>query len=97
MAHTLGGKFHIPHGKANAILLPYVIKYNAQKPTKFAAFPQYEYPMAGERYAEIAKFLGLPAATDGEGVSLIKAVNDLLTKLNIPHTLAEAGIDQESF
>ena len=98
MAHTLGGKFHISHGKANAILLPYVIKYNAQRPTKFTAFPQYEYPMAGERYAEIAKFLGLPAATKEEGVaSLIKAVNDLLTKLNIPHTLAEAGIDRKAF
>lgn len=68
MAHILGGKFHIPHGRANAILLPYVIRYNAEKPTKFVAFPQYEYPKAAERYAEIAKFLGLPASTVEEGV-----------------------------
>jgi acetaldehyde dehydrogenase/alcohol dehydrogenase len=98
MAHTLGAKFHIPHGRANAILLPYVIKYNAQKPTKLAAFPQYEYPMAGERYAEIARFLELPAGTIPEAVnSLVQAVNELLTKLNIPHTLAEAGVDKQAF
>lgn len=98
MAHTLGAKFHIPHGRANAILLPYVIKYNARKPTKLAAFPQYEYPMAGERYAEIAKFLGLPARTIEDGVnSLVRAVNELLAQLNIPPTLAEAGINQAAF
>lgn len=98
MAHTLGAKFHIPHGRANAILLPYVIKYNAQKPTKLVAFPQYEYPIAGERFTEIARFLGLPATTTQEGVnSLTQAVQELLVKLNIPRTLAEAGIDKEAF
>ena len=49
--------------------LPYVIKYNAEKPSKFAAFPQYESYKAPERYAEIARFLGLPAATTEEGVA----------------------------
>jgi len=98
MAHILGGKFHIPHGRANAILLPHVIRYNAQKPTKFAAFPQYEYPMAGERYAEIARFLGLPAGTMEEGVdSLIKAIRELMAQLDIPMTLAAAGVDRERF
>jgi acetaldehyde dehydrogenase/alcohol dehydrogenase len=98
MAHILGGKFHIPHGRANAILLPYVIYYNAQRPTKFAAFPQYEYPMAGERYAEIARLLGLPANTTEEGVnSLVNAIKELMVKLNIPLTLKEAGVDRKSF
>jgi acetaldehyde dehydrogenase/alcohol dehydrogenase len=98
MAHILGGKFHIPHGRANAILLPYVIAYNAKKPTKFAAFPQYEYPIADLRYAEIARFLGLPAATTEEGVqSLIKAIRDLMTNLKIPHTLRENGVDLYQF
>ncbi|HHZ20615.1 MAG TPA: bifunctional acetaldehyde-CoA/alcohol dehydrogenase [Firmicutes bacterium] len=98
MAHILGGKFHIPHGRANAILLPYVIEYNAKKPTKFVAFPQYEYPKAGERYAEIARFLGLPASTTEEGVqSLIKAIKDLTARLNIPQTLAECGIPKDVF
>ncbi len=98
MAHILGGKFHIPHGRANAILLPYVIQYNAQPPTKFAAFPQYEYPMAGERYAAIAKMLGLPASTTQEGVtSLVNAIKDLMKQINIPLTLAEAGVNAKAF
>lgn len=98
MAHILGGKFHVPHGRANAILLPYVIKYNAEKPSKFAAFPQYESYMAPERYAEIARFLGLPAATTEEGVaSLIQAIQDLARELNIPLSLKEAGIDKTEF
>lgn len=99
MAHILGGKFHIPHGRANAILMPYVIKYNAaSRPTKFAAFPQYEYPKAGERYAEIARFLGLPAATVEEGVnSLIVAIKELMLKVNVPTTLKESGVDKNKF
>ncbi len=39
LAHKLGAEFHIPHGRINAILLPYVIKYNSSKPTKFVSFP----------------------------------------------------------
>lgn len=98
MAHILGGKFHIPHGRANAILMPYVIRYNAEKPTKFQAFPQYEYPQADQRYAEIARFLGLPAQTTEEGVaSLIRAIRELLQKVNIPLTLREAGVSREFF
>ena len=93
MAHILGGKFQIPHGRANAILLPYVIAYNAKKPTKFTAFPQYEYPIAADRYAEIARFLGLPAATTAEGISsLIQAIRDLMTELLLPLSLSEAGV-----
>lgn len=98
MAHILGGKFHIPHGRANAILLPYVIQYNAKKPTKFASFPQYEFPIAGQRYAQIARLLGLPSGTTEEGVmSLVGAIRDLMKQLNVPMTLAEAGVDADRF
>ncbi len=98
MAHILGGKFHIPHGRANAILLPYVIRYNAQRPTKFPAFPQYEFPMANARYAEIARLLGLPAKTDEEGVnSLIQAIYKLMSQLNIPLSLSQAGVTASAF
>jgi acetaldehyde dehydrogenase/alcohol dehydrogenase len=98
LAHKLGGEFHIPHGRANAILLPHVIRYNASVPTKFNAFPKYEYYVAHEKYAEIAKFLGLPCHTVEEGISsLIEAVIDLTGELNIPLSLRQAGIPEDRF
>lgn len=98
MAHKLGGDYHIPHGRANTILLPYVIEYNAQKPTKFAIFPKYEKFIADVRYAEIAKSLGLPASTTEEGVkSLIKAVKELNKDLNQPVSIKDCGIDEKVF
>ncbi len=96
MAHNLGAMFHIPHGRANAVILPYVIKYNAQRPTKFIAYPKYEYPHANERYAEIARYLGLNAATTEKAVaSLIKAIQELMRKVEMPLTLKDAGIRKE--
>ncbi len=98
LAHKLGGEFHIPHGRANAVLLPYVIEYNAQKPTKFVSFPKYETFIADKKYAEIAKALGLPASTNEEGVkSLIKAIKDLMKELNMPSTIAECKVDSKKF
>lgn len=98
LAHKLGGEFHIPHGRANAVLLPYVIEYNAQKPAKFAAFPKYETFAADKKYAEIAKALGLKAGTTEEGVSsLIKAIKDLMKELNMPMTIAECKVDSKEF
>jgi acetaldehyde dehydrogenase/alcohol dehydrogenase len=99
MAHKLGGEFHIPHGRANAILLPYVIAYNGcAVPSKYASFPKYEHFIADARYAEIAKHLGLPAKTAEEGVaSLIKAVKDMIKTLNMPATIKAAGVNEEIF
>ena len=98
MAHKLGGEYHIPHGRANAILLPYVIRYNSRKPTKFAAFPKYRKYIADEKYAKIARYLGLPASTTEEGVeSLIKAVKDLSAKLGRPSTIQECGVNEQEF
>jgi acetaldehyde dehydrogenase/alcohol dehydrogenase len=97
MAHNLGATFHISHGRANAILLPYVIEYNAKRPTKFIAYPKYEYPHANERYAEIAKTLGLNASTVQEGIaSLVNAVRNLMKEVEIPLTLKEAGIKKDA-
>jgi len=98
LAHKLGGEFHIPHGRANAILLPHVIRYNAGLPSKFAAFPQYEYFEAPEKYRQMAAFLGLPAATVEEGVnSLIAAVEKLRADVGVPATIAECGVDAVIF
>jgi acetaldehyde dehydrogenase/alcohol dehydrogenase len=99
MAHKLGGEYHIPHGRANAILLPYVIAYNgSSNPTKYTSFPKYEHFIADKRYAEIARHLGLPASTTQEGVqSLVKAVKELILRLNIPSTIRAAGVQEEIF
>ncbi|MZP42416.1 bifunctional acetaldehyde-CoA/alcohol dehydrogenase [Heliobacterium gestii] len=98
IAHQLGGVFHIPHGRANAILLPYTIAFNAIRPTKFTSFPNYESYVADRRYAEIARMVGLPARTVEEGVqSLIEAVRHLMQKLRMPLTLAELGIERNRF
>ena len=98
IAHKLGGEFHIPHGRANAIILPYVIKYNASKPTKYVSFPKYEYFIADEKYANLAKILGLNANNTEEGVwSLINMIRELSEKLGIPKTLKDAGVDEQEF
>lgn len=99
MAHALGAKYHIAHGRANAILLPHVIKYNGStKPTKLACYPKYNTYQAPERFRKIAAILGLPAATVEEGIaSLLNAITDLMIKLNVPTTLAECGITEETF
>src|SRR5699024_3245600 len=83
LAHKLGAEYKIAHGRANTILMPHVIRYNAEKPVKFSSFPKYERFKADERYAEIAHALHLPAETVEEGVeSLIKAITDLAEELN---------------
>ena len=94
LAHKLGGEFHIPHGRANAILLPYVIEYNSQIPSKFTSFPKYKYFIADKKYAQISKVLGLKANTVEEGVkSLVEAIRNLLKELNQPMSIEECGID----
>ncbi len=95
LAHKLGGEFHIPHGLANAYLLPHVIEYNGvTTPTKFAAWPKYDHYVAPERYAEIAKMMGFApqTATNEEGVkALADAVRKLMTEVGIPLSIKEAG------
>ena len=98
LAHKLGGEFNIPHGRANAILLPYVIRYNAQKPTKFATFPKYGKYVADYRYAQISRFLNFGGKTQEEQIeSLIEAIKELMKKLNMPTTIADCGINEAEF
>jgi acetaldehyde dehydrogenase/alcohol dehydrogenase len=99
MAHKLGAMHNIPHGIANAILINEVIRFNAvEDPRKQTAFPQYKYPNAKLKYAKIADFLNLGGNSDEEKVELlIKAIDGLKEKLDIPKTLSEAGISKEKF
>lgn len=89
MAHKTGAAFstgHITHGCANAMYLPYVIKYNAKD------------PVAAKRYAEIARRVGLPGASERALInSLCEKIDDFNVQLNIPKTLKEFGIIEEEF
>ncbi|HHY83732.1 MAG TPA: bifunctional acetaldehyde-CoA/alcohol dehydrogenase [Clostridiales bacterium] len=98
LAHKLGGEFHIPHGRANAVLLPHVIAYNAQKPTKFTIFPKYGEFAADYRYAQISRQLGFGGNTQEEQIeNLIKAVRGLMARLNLPMTIKDCGVNEAEF
>jgi acetaldehyde dehydrogenase/alcohol dehydrogenase len=99
MAHKLGATHHVPHGVANALMIEEVIRFNAvDNPRKQAAFPQYKYPNAKWRYAKIADYLNLGGNTEDEKIELlIKAINDLKAKINIPKTIKEAGVSEKKF
>ncbi len=98
LAHKIGAEFHLPHGRINAILLPYVIRYNSQKPTKFVSFPKYEYYIADQKYADLSRRMNFPAYGNEEGVnSLIAEIKKLNNDLNIPKSFKEAGINEQEF
>ncbi len=84
MAHKSGKIFNIPHGCANAIYLPFAVKYNAKE--------------AGERYAQIARHLGLAGNSTEELVdALIAKLIELKAQMNMPKTMKEFGVDEEAF
>ena len=99
MAHKLGAFHHLPHGMANSLVMTEVIRFNSSDaPVKQAAFAQYKYPNAAWRYAKIADHLGLGGNTDEEKVELlIKAIEELQAKVNMPKTIKEAGVTEEKF
>ncbi len=98
MAHKLGGEFHVPHGRLNAILLPEVIRYNGQKPSKLATWPKYNFYHADEKYQKIARLLGLKAKTPEEGVeSLAKAVYDLGLSVGIKMNMGSQNVDKDEY
>ena len=98
IAHKMGAEFHMAHGRINAILLPYVIKYNASKPTKFVSFPKYEYFIADQKYAEISRKMGFKSSNVEEGVkSLIEEIKKLNQDLGIEKSFKEAEINEQEF
>ncbi|MER7181352.1 bifunctional acetaldehyde-CoA/alcohol dehydrogenase [Streptomyces hyaluromycini] len=98
MSHTLGATFRIAHGRTNAVLLPHVIRYNGTVPTKLTGWPKYEHYRAPERFQDIARALGLPAATAAEGVeSLASAVERLRDAVGIEPSFQALGVDERSF
>ncbi|MBV7274013.1 iron-containing alcohol dehydrogenase [Clostridium sp. PL3] len=93
LAHAVGGKLHISHGRSNAIILPYVIEYNAN--LNKSTF-NVEYGVAAKKYQRLAKLLKLHAPNVSIGVNnLIRSVIELQKILMIPATLKEQGADME--
>ena len=99
LAHKLGGEFHIPHGCANAILLPHVIRYNGVAcPTKFTAWPKYESYIVGDKIFALMKKLGFNPKNNDDAVEMLaKKVEELNEYLGIPATLKEYGIGEKEF
>ena len=94
IAHALGAKFHIPHGRANALLLPHVIRFNAHLRDCFGNEPT----QAAKRYADIARKIGLPHDNVRIAVeSLIEEIMHMMRRMDLPATLWEAGVTKEQF
>lgn len=98
LAHKIGGRFHTPHGRTNAILMPHVIRYNGTRPEKTATWPKYNYYKADVKYQDIARMLGLPCATPEEGVrSYAQACYDLAVRCGIKMSFKEQGLDEKAW
>ena len=98
LAHAFGARFGVAHGRANAIMLPHVIAYNAAVPTKFMPSPYTQGYVAHKKYALVADLLGLGGRTIEEKVTeLIHATERLLDRLEFPRSIAELGVSQEEF
>ncbi len=98
LAHAFGARFHVAHGRANALMLPHVIAYNAAVPTKFMPSPYTKGYVAHKKYATVTDLLGLGGHTVEEKVSrLVTAIEQLLDQLDFPRSIAELGISKDEF
>jgi acetaldehyde dehydrogenase/alcohol dehydrogenase len=102
LAHAVGARFKLSHGRANGILLPHVLRYNASLPSKFMPAPGYSAYVAPEKYAQLGWVIGLGSAKGGHGDEgrrehLFASVDELLARVGIPASLAEAGVPEAEF
>jgi acetaldehyde dehydrogenase/alcohol dehydrogenase len=98
LAHAFGARFGVAHGRANALMLPHVIAYNASVPAKFMPSPYTQGYVAHKKYATVAELLGLGGRTTEEKVeNLVAAIGQLLDQLAFPRSIAELGISKEDF
>lgn len=87
IAHTVGGKFHVPHGRSNAMILPYVIEFNAGLESGDT--------LMAKKYQRLAKLIGLPSTSPVVAVnSLIRRIRELQNMFGIPENLRQAGVEQ---
>ncbi|MDE6863931.1 MAG: bifunctional acetaldehyde-CoA/alcohol dehydrogenase [Eubacterium sp.] len=99
MAHKLGAFHHLPHGVANALMINYVLEFNAAEvPTKMGTFSQYDYPKTLARYAQVADALGVKGKTDEDKLNgLMKKIDELKEHCGIKKSIKEYGVDEQYF
>ena len=99
MAHKLGAYHHLPHGVANALMIDYVLEFNAAEvPAKMGTFSQYDYPKTLRRYAQVAEALGVSGRNDEAKLKgLIKKIDDLKEYVGIKKTIKDYGVDEKYF
>ena len=99
MAHKLGAYHHLPHGVANAVLISYIMRYNAQEaPTKMGTFSQYQYPHTLARYVECANFCGVFGKDDKETLDkFIAKIEELKAAVGIKKSIKDYGVDEKAF
>ncbi len=99
MAHKLGAFHHLPHGVANALMIDYVLEFNAAEvPAKMGTFPQYDYPKTLSRYAQIADALGVKGRNDADKLKgLIKKIDTLKEHCGIKKSIRDYGVDEKYF
>lgn len=92
IAHVLGGKYHIPHGRTNALLLPHIIEYNAS----LSSYNNSNYTLAARKYAQIAELIGISNANTKIAVrNLISRIKKLQKELDIPTNLSQCNISSD--
>ena len=98
MAHKVGGLFHVPHGYANAILLPYTIRYNGATPSKLTVWPKYNVFNCDKKYQKIARLIGCNAETPEEGVeALAQAVENLSKEIGLDCSFSATGVNEQDW
>lgn len=97
LAHAVGARFGIAHGRVNGVFLPHTLRYNASLPTKFMPAPGYSAYVAPDKYAQLGRIVFGGRKPEESRRRLFQGVEDLLRRVGMPRTLAEIGVPEEDF
>ena len=97
LAHAVGARFGIAHGRANGLFLPHLLRYNAGVPSKFMPAPGYSSYIAPDKYAQLGRIVFGGREPDDSRRRLFQGVEDLLDRLEMPRALADLGVSEAEF
>ena len=97
LAHAVGARFGIAHGRANGIFLPHLLRYNAGLPTKFMPAPGYSAYIAPDKYAQLGRVVFGGREPEESRRRLFEGVEELLDRLDMPRSLRDAGVSEAEF